>query len=244
MSGESKVVAVSGKSRAAILLGGHMGKAYWFNEGAFVTNPKIYGPIPNWLQSVNATFKDIVPDQWTTSQPEYSYRRRDNRSSGSMGNLFPHRLDGADDVRHSPYLDTLTLAVARAAIKGESLGRREWTDIPFVSWSATDRTGRFFGPQSREMEDNLLRLDDELTEFVAWLDQELGLSNVVLALTADYGAELVPEESARFGMPLRRLDMAEILAECADDITAHTNIEAELHTTFLAPHVYLNSNPE
>ena len=244
-TGGSKVVAVSGKSRAAILLGGHAGKAYWYEEGQFTSSADYHDVSPNWLDTVNASFSSLVPEEWVLSQPASEYLREDNLPyeipPGTMGNTFPHRILDSEDIRHSPFLDTLTLAVARAAVSAESLGRHKTTDLLLVGLSATDRAGHFFGPQSREMEDNLYRLDEELRTFIDWLDDEFSLSNVLIALTADHGADLVPEETALYGMPSRRLDMTEILADCARKQSGAADLPSPLYTTFLAPYVYVDS---
>src|SRR5436309_12455891 len=53
---QSKVVALAVKDRAAINLGGRLGKAYWFNEekGEFLTSTYYMKSLPDWVRDFNA----------------------------------------------------------------------------------------------------------------------------------------------------------------------------------------------
>jgi predicted AlkP superfamily pyrophosphatase or phosphodiesterase len=73
------------------------------------------------------------------------------------------------------------------------LGKDDFTDFLSVSFSATNYAGDLFGPRSVEVEDLFLRLDQDLEHFVNFLDDELGLENVLVYVTSDRGVADVPE---------------------------------------------------
>jgi arylsulfatase A-like enzyme len=74
-----------------------------------------------------------------------------------------------------------------AAIEGEQLGKRNVTDFLALSFSSPDYIGHTFGPNSIEVEDNYLRLDKELGEFLKYLDAKIGKGEYLIFLTADHG---------------------------------------------------------
>ena len=54
--GKSRVFIVSIKDRGATILGGHLGKAFWYapDSGEFVTSTFYYREIPDWVETWNA----------------------------------------------------------------------------------------------------------------------------------------------------------------------------------------------
>jgi predicted AlkP superfamily pyrophosphatase or phosphodiesterase len=85
--------------------------------------------------------------------------------NGGRDVTFPHRLP-ADSARAAalfagtPWIDSLTLALALEGAAALRLGQRGATDLLAVSLSATDAIGHTFGPDSREVHDQILRLID------------------------------------------------------------------------------------
>src|SRR2546430_11992435 len=61
-------------------------------------------------------------------------------------------------------MDSLTLAFALEGTRALRLGVRGGTDLLAVSLSTTDAIGHAFGPDSREIHDQVLRLD----RYLAW----------------------------------------------------------------------------
>jgi predicted AlkP superfamily pyrophosphatase or phosphodiesterase len=101
-------------------------------------------------------------------------------------------------------MDELTVEFAKEVVRQEELGAGEATDFLAVSLSATDYMGHLFGPASLEQEDNLLRLDRVLASFFAFLDEEIGLENTLIVLSADHGGPEAPEHAAGEGTPTGR----------------------------------------
>src|SRR5207248_381733 len=75
-------------------------------------------------------------------------------------------------------------------------GARGHTDLLSISLSATDLVGHRWGPDSREMHDQILRLDRVLGTFLDSLYKLRDPSRVVVALTADHGVARLPEVAA------------------------------------------------
>ena len=78
------------------------------------------------------------------------------------------------------------------------------------SYSALDYVGHAFGPRSLEVQDILVRLDKDLEELFAQLDQKVGRGNYVVGLSADHGVVPVPEDMQTIGADAGVLHLAEL----------------------------------
>ena len=56
------------------------------------------------------------------------------------------------------------------------------------------------GPDSESENQMILALDGQFDKFFTWLDQNIGLNNVWLALSADHGIAPISAEAAKLGM--------------------------------------------
>ena len=93
----------------------------------------------------------------------------------------------------TPFGNNITTDLALEAIRAEQLGQRGITDFLALSYSSTDYVGHQFGPNSIEVEDTYLRLDQDLTRLFQYLDQTVGKGQSLVFLTADHGAAHSPE---------------------------------------------------
>ena len=73
------------------------------------------------------------------------------------------------------------------------LGRGPQTDILAVSFSTTDAVGHRYGPDSRELHDQIVRLDKYMGMFIDSLYKIRDSTRIVFALTADHGVAPYPE---------------------------------------------------
>lgn len=211
----SKVVGIALKDRGAILPAGHSANgAYWFDNanGAFITSTYYMQDLPEWLKVFN---NKKLPDQylqqnWNTLYPinTYSQSTADNRIYEGIleDNTFPHitsniTRDKYNALRTTPYGNTLTFEMAKAAINGEKMGQSTNTDFLAVSFSSPDYIGHTFGPNSVEVEDNYLRLDKELADFLNYLDGKVGKEQYTIFITADHAAAHVPGALVENKMP-------------------------------------------
>jgi predicted AlkP superfamily pyrophosphatase or phosphodiesterase len=207
----SRVVSLSLKSRSAIGLAGHGGDAVtWFDEtlgvGSFVTSTA-FSRTP--VAAVKA-FVDRDPfdkeftQLWTLRDPEGQYRSPDagvgERPRAPRIGLFPHVMKGLTDNRNdafslwreSPFGDAYLGRMAIALVDAFGLGQRAGTDFLGIGFSSTDTVGHPFGPDSRELEDTVARLDDALRALILHLDTKVGRENYVLAFSADHGVAPIP----------------------------------------------------
>src|SRR3954467_14896693 len=95
-------------------------------------------------------------------------------------------------ISSTPFGNSLTFDVAKAAITSQILGEDSVTDLLAVSLSSPDYIGHAFCPNSAEAEDCYLRLDKDLGEFLNFLDSKIGRGQYLIFLTADHGAAHEP----------------------------------------------------
>lgn len=209
--GQSRVVAVAGKDRSAIMLGGRLANAaYWPVGTSFVTSRYYADALPDWVRRFNdsGTFERYLGKAWEKVLPEeaYALQGRDDQpgeaGGDAVGRSFPHLIGDREAgpgrryvraLERSPFHDELVVELALEALRNEGLGRGDQPDILIVGLSATDRIGHAWGPNSHEIMDAIVRLDRLLARLFDALDAEIGLENAVVALTADHGVAPLPE---------------------------------------------------
>jgi predicted AlkP superfamily pyrophosphatase or phosphodiesterase len=142
---------------------------------------------------------------WESQVPAAALGRSRPDTLASEGNgrdtFFPHTFarEGRPGqywiwFERTPMLDSLTLDFAKTTVGALGLGRDATPDFLNVSLSQTDRVGHDYGPLSREELDNLLRLDRALGDFFAYLDATVGAGRWTVALSADHGSPVSPED--------------------------------------------------
>ncbi len=207
-AGRARVLAVSGKDRAAIIPAGRLGKAWWFDEGPgrFVTSAWYAERYPDWAEQAG---RSGAPDRWlgqawTLLHPQeyYIFADRDDRACekppGGLGRTFPHPLPADAAQYHAvlpytPFMDELTADFAAELAAREGLGDDDTPDLLSVSFSATDYVQHAFGPNSLEAEDNLVRLDRTLARLLDRVFARVGPDRVLLILSADHGSSENPD---------------------------------------------------
>jgi predicted AlkP superfamily pyrophosphatase or phosphodiesterase len=102
-------------------------------------------------------------------------------------------VQAARTLAEYPFMDELTLALALQGLKETELGRGPAPDVLAVSLSTTDAVGHRYGPHSREVHDQVLRLDRWLGAFLDSLYAVRDPASVIVALTADHGVTPFPE---------------------------------------------------
>lgn len=204
-----KVIGISLKDRGSILPAGHTPNgAYWYDgqTGDWITSTYYMSQLPAWVQDYNKLkmANKYYEQNWNTLYPVESYiqstadnKDYEGKTRGEQTPTFPHPLKlytgkNYDMIRSTPYGNTITLDLAKVAIKAEDLGQDNITDFLAVSCSSTDYVGHQYGPNSIEAEDTYLRLDKDLEDFFNYLDKTVGKGNYLLFLSADHGAAHVP----------------------------------------------------
>ncbi|WP_321473746.1 alkaline phosphatase family protein [uncultured Paludibaculum sp.] len=182
MSGKapSKVVSLSIKDRSAIMPGGHMADgAYWFDKptGNFVSSTWYFQDLPAWVKTFNE-------------------KKAIDKFKGTLG---------YDKMAESSPGNDVVELFAETAIEGENLGRNAGIDLLSMSFSANDTVGHAKGPDSPEAKEITLHTDKVLARFFDFLDKRIGLSNVIVVLSADHGVSPLPELMASRKMPGGRM---------------------------------------
>jgi hypothetical protein len=214
----TRALSVSRKDRGAILpIGRGKADVYWYASGVFTTSTYYRTALPAWLVAWNARrgAARLAGHEWVTLRPTASYAEPDAAAyeNGGRDVVFPHRLP-ADTaaaqraIEVTPWIDSLTLDVALEGAHALNLGRRVGTDLLVVSLSATDAIGHRWGPDSREVHDQLLRLDGWLGAFLDSLAALVPKERTVVALTADHGVQSYPERGRGGRTSLRAIERA------------------------------------
>jgi arylsulfatase A-like enzyme len=199
----SRALSVSRKDRGAILpLGRARQDVYWYTGRLFTTSTYYRDTLPSWVKQFNARRlpQRYAGTQWNLLLPPNAYPEPDSVATESAGRefLFPHALStdsarAAAMIQETPFMDQLTLAFALSGLNAMSLGTTDGiTDVLAISLSSTDAVGHRYGPDSRELHDNIVRLDRSLGVFFDSLFTLRDSTRVVVALTSDHGVAPLP----------------------------------------------------
>jgi len=171
--GNSTVVSISFKDRAATLLGGHRADAVlWFDTKAkrWATSTAWSSALPQWILPVNEAVASELgsdPLHWPTVGPQ---------------------------------VDRLTADAVLAAIDGLDLGGDDTTDLLLVSLSQNDYLGHWFGPLADATRRGLVDgTDRALHRILEHLAVRVGLDDVLVGLTGDHGIPNLPTEMVAAG---------------------------------------------
>ncbi len=217
----SRALSVSVKDRGAILpVGRSKSDVYWYSlDGRFVTSSYYRETLPSWVSDFNARRlpQGYGGRSWTLLLPDSAYVERDSvpAESGGRNFTFPHELPPAGDdvaniIRGTPFIDEVTVAFALEGVRQLKLGAGPQTDLLSVSLSSTDYVGHRFGPDSREMHDQVLRDDRTIGVLIDSLYRLRDSARVLIVLSSDHGVGSIPEVAAANGTPgATRVDLYE-----------------------------------
>ncbi|HYG30414.1 MAG TPA: alkaline phosphatase family protein [Allosphingosinicella sp.] len=194
----SRVVAVAGKDRAAIMMGGRAVDQRWWWGGRDFTSQNQHRPTEAVTRANQAIAVSLArPAPALTLSPLCETRARAVPLGGGGPPVGSHRFarDAGDarSFRASPEMDGATLALAMALRDEMRLGQGRATDLLIVGLSATDYVGHAFGTQGAEMCQQLIELDRSLGDLFIRMDRT-GVDYLVV-LTADHGGVDIPERA-------------------------------------------------
>ena len=256
---QGKTIGIAIKDRSAILPVGHTANAaYWYdagNKNQWITSSFYMEELPDWVKAFNSNNKAdaYLNETWETLYDikTYSQSRADNNIyennlNGQEKPVFPKNLeklrvqnDNFSLIKTIPAGNTYTVDFAKAVIKGEQLGKSEFTDFLAVSFSSTDYVGHRYGVASVETEDTYLRLDKDLAHFFNFLDTEVGKENYTLFLTADHAAVHVPSYLQSLKIPAHYISTKK-LKKFLSDITQKYFNSKELIENISNYQIFLN----
>lgn len=206
----SKTFGISMKDRGAIIPAGHAANAaYWYDSksGNFISSTYYMKELPGWMQRFNGRklVDSFYAKNWNlllnpSVYEQYCDTDENSYESTPFGNdakSFPYNLQkfsGKDygKISSTPHANDLLLELAKSTVEGEQLGRRNVTDFLAVSFSATDYVGHAFGPNSWEILDVYVRLDETLGRLFSYLDKAVGKDQYTVFLTADHAGAHIP----------------------------------------------------
>jgi predicted AlkP superfamily pyrophosphatase or phosphodiesterase len=200
----SRALSISRKDRSAILpLGRAKQPAFWYGtDGRFTTSTYYADTLPDWMKQFNARRlpHKYAGQKWELLLPASEYPEPDSvrYENGGRDFLFPHTANAdstraANGLAEFPWMDEVTLQAALAGVNAMRLGTGPDPDLLAVSLSTTDAVGHRYGPNSRELHDQILRLDRALGVFIDSLYKLRDSTRIVFALTADHGVTPYPE---------------------------------------------------
>ena len=238
----SRVFALSGKDRAAILMAGRKPTGvYWFTGAAGFTSSSVYQDrLPAWLVTYDQGLSDrIAADSWLWLKDPATPEGRTGQwvfgaqtvRNGGLPRLIQGvgmPLDKTFEARFrpSPFLDAVTLEAAEALLDGEHLGQGPGTDLLALSFSSTDYIGHQYGMLGTEMRDQLHRLDRGLGRLLDRIRRQHPGAWVVLS--ADHGALDMVEALAEQGFPARRLQIEPFMAALQTELRTAFKVDRDL----------------
>jgi predicted AlkP superfamily pyrophosphatase or phosphodiesterase len=240
----TRVVAVAGKDRAAVMLGGHEADlTLWWTERGFATYVGKEATIPADVsgrvnESVRTSYgRRTVP----TLPPECAAKSRavDVVPGISVGTLKPTEAD-SKRWRATPAMDALTVDAALAAVKALELGKRGSIDLLAVSLSGNDYVGHYYGTEGPEMCAQQLALDKTIGRLLTELDKTR--VSYIVVLTADHGGIDLMERNRAHGLTAaQRLETNLLPGNVGADLAQELglNVDVLLGGDF-ANDVYLN----
>ncbi|HEY5713135.1 MAG TPA: alkaline phosphatase family protein [Allosphingosinicella sp.] len=192
----SRVVAIAGKDRAAIMMGGHTpDQRWWWNGRAFTSHGGV--AVPPMIATANAR---ILESLTLARQPMdlpglCESRSREvqvpGRASPVGTGRFARPAGDRNAFRASPDFDAAIMALAIDMAEEMRLGRGPATDLLAIGLSATDYVGHTFGTGGSEMCIQMMALDRLLGRLFERLDDDH--IDYVVMLTADHGGHDLPE---------------------------------------------------
>ena len=210
----ARVVGVSLKNRAAILMAGRKATAaYWLDERSarFVSSTYYAEASPAVLAfrtpclTGTADFARCPHRRWSPrahlGAPLARMDVLDTEATEAFEVVPPGlRRRGPDDydiedlrgLVHTPFGNELLLDFARHVIEAEGLGARGVPDVLYVSLSSLDFLGHRFGPDSVEVADTVVSLDAQVARFMEYALDRVGAGRVTFALTSDHGVQSIP----------------------------------------------------
>ncbi len=239
--GQSRVFAVSLKDRSAILPGGFAADgAYWIDpkNGAWITSTYYRSDLPKWVQDFNS------------SRPQKYWDREWKDPQGTVLASTAHRKgkDGSEAsfyevVGSTAFGNEYELEFAKELVVYENIGRGPATDLLSISLSPNDILGHSVGPDSPEMAQMALDLDQELAQFFNFLGHQIGLANVWIALSADHGVSTLPDVVKKLHVPAGNFGAAKVEDEMNKTFTAKFSPgHSAAYVKFDYPLAWLNEN--
>lgn len=208
-NGRSKVVGISFKDRASILMAGHAAdEVVWFDYGTgnFVTSTYFSPTLPKWADDFNQSkeMDSFLGKTWTPSLTEAAYANARNAPHEKGPKMFSHKHPTQKSANY--YSNVVASAdgqnaifdLVEKAVDADKLGQHETPDMLVVNLASNDYVGHGWGPNSPEVMDIWAVTDRRLSRFFNFLDKKVpgGIDKVAIVVSADHGVSAIPGEMA------------------------------------------------
>lgn len=220
----SKIHSVAFDGRAAVIAGGHSADgAWWFDiySGNWVSSSYYCDSLPEWVNEFNAKkLPEIYTSrQWTPQNALEKYSAWLNKKIkfdklGFLYDLLDQKSysQSYKSLTRTPFGNTFTFDFAKQVIVNDSLGRDIYPDFLAIGLNPIGQINQEKGPLSVELEDSYIRLNDDINQFINFLDSEIGLSDVLLILTSDRGCPYSPTYLKQMNLPTGIFDQSQLHA--------------------------------
>jgi predicted AlkP superfamily pyrophosphatase or phosphodiesterase len=199
----TRVLSVSGKDRAAVMMGGHKADlTLWWNGKEFGTYADKAASVPASISPINVRATAAVAKPVAIPLPKHCQslaRPLAVSAKLTVGTLLPRTPGDASAWRATPEFDAMTMDVALAAMKSMKLGQGPATDVLAVSLSGPDYVGHSFGTAGAETCAQIAAVDAQIGRLMMALDATKIPYTVVL--TADHGGIDTTERLDVEGLP-------------------------------------------
>jgi predicted AlkP superfamily pyrophosphatase or phosphodiesterase len=211
ISPKSRVIGISQKDRAAILMSGHLADAaYWFEfeAGGYTSSTYYFDQLPAYVRKWNEknSAKEYSGKVWNTVIDDDFALPDTMRWEGNFGKLpitFPHVVSNLNTTATlnsynnnfglTPFAVEHFFKFVKTVFREEKLGQDDAPDLLCLSISSTDYLGHAYGPDSREMQELYVHIDKMLGDWIDFLDDAVERKNYTLVITSDHGVAPAPE---------------------------------------------------
>lgn len=199
LDSKSKVVSVAHDYKDAIIHGGsNPDGCYWYDVryGGFATSSYYTPFLPQWVATFNSSKlnESYNSTLWSIDHPieRYKYKNAtavllDSNNSFSFDMLFKPKNRDYQRLVEIPMGNSYLKDFAIEAIKRDSLGVDDATDLLIVNFAAHRNISRIYGTESTETEDSYYKLDRDVADMVAYLEEHIGKDNFTLLVTSSHG---------------------------------------------------------
>lgn len=226
-----RVVAVAGKDRAVVTMGGPTAdQSWWLTPKGYVSYKGVV-ETPLVARINRDVLKELGSARGSMPLPAHCMAKNFPVEVGAGRTVgqgrFAREANSYYAFRASPEQDRFTLRLAAEQVEEMKLGKGQQTDIMSIGLSANDYVGHTYGTAGTEMCIQQFALDQALGVFFDRLDKN-GIDYVVM-LTADHGGHDLPERHRMNAMPMEwRVDPALMPKALSQAVAAKTGLAGDL----------------
>lgn len=206
-----QVFSFAHKPRAAIGMGGKLGKTIWFDyKGRQFTSSKAYfNTLPEWVKTFNSKYlTEKIPQAiiWKLFHKDpLAYNFYDVQNYNFADHPFSlidtpfKNINNEDNGTYSelyiktPSANQHILDLAQTCIEKHLSKNKNDKFLLWISMGPLDPVGHYYGPWSRETLDMIYHLDWQIDQFMKFLEKKVDPKEILYVLTADHGVMPIPE---------------------------------------------------